>query len=132
MSTVLSLAVARKTSRCNLIAGWLVGGEVRCYNAPKPADSDTAITTQTLLVTFDIPDPAGTVTNGVFTCEDIEMALVAESGTAAWARCVDSSGNTIGDVDAGLTGTQNFLQLDNLTLVAGGYIAPSSFTIAEG
>lgn len=132
MSNVLRFATARKTSRANLVKGWFDGGKVLVYTATKPADSDTAITDQTLLVTFEIPETSGTVSNGVFTGADIEPALVEVTGTPSWARLVDSDDATIGDVDVGLTGSGEFIELDSLSLVEGAYCAVSSFGLTEG
>lgn len=131
MSNVLGFATARRTSRGNLLAGWLADGEIRCYTEPRPTDPDTALTTQTLLVTFEVPDPAGTVTNGILTGAAIAQAMVAATGTPAFARLVDSSGVVIGDADVGLTGSGAFVQLDNLNLVEGGYVSVTAFGITE-
>lgn len=131
MSNLLEFATARRTSRGNLLAGWLADGEIRLYTAPRPANADTALTTQTLLVTFEAPDPAGTVTSGVFTGAAIAQAMSAETGTPVWARLVDSSGVVIGDANVGLTGSGAFVQLDNLNLVEGGYVSVTAFGITE-
>lgn len=132
MSNVLGFATARKTSRGTLLAGWLDGGAIHVYTAPRPDDADTAITTQTLLVTFTLPDPAASVSDGVLTGNAIETALIAETGTAAWARFADSAAATIGDGDVGLEDSGAFVELDNLSLVEGGYCSVVSFSIAEG
>lgn len=132
MSNVLGFATARKTSRGNLLAGWLDGGEVRIYDGTRPADADTAITTQTLLVTFAIPDPSGSVSNGIFTGNSIAAAMVAETDTAAWARIVDTNGVTVCDVDVGMGGSGDFIELDSVSLVEGGYCSVVSFSISEG
>jgi len=131
MSNLLGFATARRTSRGNVLAGWLADGEIRCYTEPRPADPDTAITTQTLLVTFEVPDPAGTVTDGILTGAAIDQAMIAADGTPVWARLVDSSGVVIGDADVGLTGGGAFVQLDNLDLVEGGYVSVTAFGITE-
>lgn len=131
MSNVLGFATARRTSRGNLLAGWLAGGEIRIYDGTRPADANTAITTQTLLVTFTCANPAGTVTNGVFTGTNPAVAMVAATGTAAWARFVDSSAGTICDVDVGVTNSGAVVELDNLSLVAGGYCTVTSLTLTE-
>ena len=132
MSNTLRFATARKTSRCNLVKGWFDGGKILVYTADPPANSDTAISTQTLLVTFEIPATSGTVANGVFTGASIAAAMIAETGTAAWARLVDSDDVTIGDVDVGLAGSDSFIELDSLSLVEGAYCSVTSFGLTEG
>lgn len=131
MSNVLSFATPRCTSRGELLAGWLADGEIHVYTAPRPATADTSLTTQTLLVTFALPDPAGDVENGVFTGDAIAQAQIAETGTAAWARLVDDAAATIGDVDVGLTSSGAFVELDNLSLVQGGYVNVTAFGLTE-
>jgi hypothetical protein len=120
MSNLVSFTTARKQSRGELLAGWLDGGEIRIYDA-----------TPTLLVTFDIPAPSGTVTDGVFTADSIAASLVAETGTAASATVVDSAAVTVFTCDVGVTGSGALVQLDNLSLVQGGYAAVISFALIE-
>jgi len=132
MSQLLGFATARKTSRGNLLAGWLDGGKIETYDGTKPTNADTAITTQHLLVTFAIPYPSGSVSNGVFTGNLPDAAQIATGGTAAWARIYDEYDVVICDVDAGVSGSCNFLELDSITLVQGGYVSVTSFSIAEG
>lgn len=131
MSNILGFAVARRTSRGELLAGWLDGGEIQIYDGTRAADADTAIGAQVNLVTFEIADPSGTVTNGVFTGADFAVAMVAESGTATWARIVDASAGTICDADVGITGSGAVIELDNLSLVEGGYCTITSFVLTE-
>ena len=132
MSNQLGFATARKTSRGNLLAGWLAGGSVKIYTTARPANADTAISAQTLLVTVTLPDPAGDVSNGIFTGDPIASALIAATGTAAWGRVADSSGTTIFDADVGLTDSGEMIELDDLSLVQGGYCSITSFSITEG
>lgn len=131
-SNVIRFATARRTSRANLHMGWLDGGTLEVYTTPVPANADTAITTQTLLTTHTIPNPSGTVTNGVFTAADFESALNVADGTVGWARAKDSSGVVIGDYDCGVDGSGAAIILDNLGLVSGSLSTVTSFTIAEG
>ena len=119
-------------ARGNLLAGWLAGGEIQIYDGTRPTNADTAISTQSLLVTFTCADPAGTVTSGVFTGTNPDAAMVAESGIATWARIVDSSAGTIFDADVGATGAGAVIELDNASLTAGGYCTITSFTLTEG
>lgn len=131
MSNVMGFATARKTSRAELVLSWLDGGEVRIYDGTRPADADTAIGTQVLLITFELDDPAGTVTNGVFTAAAIAQTLITTAGTASWARVVDSASGTIFDADVGIEGSGNLIEIDNVSLVEGAYCAVVSFTLTE-
>lgn len=130
-SNILGFTTARRTSRGELLAGWIAGGRADVYTSPRPVSDDTGATTQTLLVTFEAPDPAGTVTNGVFTGAAIAQAMIVATGTPVWARLYDSADVPIGNVDVGLTGSGAFLQLDSLSLVEGGYCSVTSFGITE-
>ena len=131
MNNLLGFATARKTSRGELLAGWLDGGEIRVYDGTRPTDADTAVSTQTLLVTFEIPNPSGTVADGVFTGDEIAAAMVAETGVAAWARAVDSSAATVFDCDVGLVNSGALLTLNSLSLAEGGYCSVLSFGLTE-
>ncbi len=131
MSNILGFATTRKTSRGELLATWLSGGEIRVYDGTRPANADTAIDAQVLLVTLTMATPAGTVTSGVFTGTNPAPAMIATSGTAAWARVVDSSAGTIFDADVGLTGSGAVIEMSSLTLTEGGYCTITSFTLIE-
>jgi hypothetical protein len=131
MSNILGFTVARRTSRCNLLAGWLAGGSIRLYTTDRPANADTAISTQTLLVTFTLANPSGSVTNGVFTGTLPDSALIAETGTPAWGRILDTDDVVIGDCDVGVSGSGSFVEIDHLSLVEGGYCSMTAFGITE-
>lgn len=132
MSNTLGFAVARKTSRGNLLSGWLDGGTIKIYTTDRPGSADTAISTQTLLVTFTAANPSGSVSNGVFTGSAIAEAMIAATGVASWARFADSSGVTICDGDVGISGSGALVEIDDLNLVQGGYCSIFSFSITEG
>lgn len=134
MSDVIRFAAARRTARANQHKDWLAGGTLVIYDAGSgiPADADTALSDQTALVTFALPDPAGSVTDGVLTGESIASALIAASGAAAWARAYDSVDAVVGDYDVGGVGSGAAIELDNLSLVIGAYASVISFTITEG
>jgi hypothetical protein len=131
MNNILNFAQARATSRAELTNGWLTGGTLKIYSGTRPATPDTAISGQVLLATFTFPDPAGTVENGVWTKGAIEQAMVAVSGTAAWARIFDSTGTVIADCDVGATGSGAVIEVSNISLVEGGYVIIVSFTLTE-
>lgn len=131
MSNLVGFALARRQSRGELLAGWLDGGEIRVYDGDRPATSDTAVGSQVNLVTFAIADPSGSVSNGIFAGGSIAAALVAATGTAAWARVVDDSAGTVFDCDVGTTSSGALIELDNVSLAEGGYCSVTSFTLTE-
>ena len=136
MSGVLRFSTARRQTRAVQHAGWMAGGAIKIYDGTKPTSTDTAVTTQVLLTTFPLPTPLGTTTDGVILVNvlDIGPALVVASGehVATWARTEDGSGVVIADYDAGITGSNNAVELDSTSLVAGAYVSITSFTVAEG
>lgn len=131
MSNILGFATPRRTSRGELLATWLAGGTLRIYDGTRPTTADTALDTQTLLVAFSIPNPAGSVTNGVFTASAIGAAMVTTAGTASWARVVDSSAGTIFDADVGVTSSGSVIEIDNVTLAQGANCTVTAFVLTE-
>lgn len=131
MSNILGFSTPRKSSRCELLATWLAGGTVRIYDGTRPTDADTALGSQNLLVSFSVPNPAGSVTNGVFTASAISQAQVSTAGTASWARVVDSSAVTIFDADVGVTSFGSVIEIDNVTLAQGSNCTVTSFVLTE-
>lgn len=131
MSDVIRFTASRRTARGSLHAGWLDGGTLCAYDAPAPTDGDTALTTQTLLAVYELPAPAGTVVDGVFTADSIAAATNLANGTVAFVRAFDSSGVAIGDYDAGAVGSGEAVEFDNLNLVAGSLSTITSFTVVE-
>lgn len=131
MSTLLGFATSRRTLRGELLATWLAGGKLRLYDGTRPADADTAISGQTLLVEFSLPNPAGTVTSGVFTGASLSPAMISVSGTPDFARVLDASNGTIFDADVGVSGSGSVIELNNLSLTSGGYCTITSFTLTE-
>lgn len=134
MIDLIRFSAARRTARANLHAGWLAGGTLVIYDAGSgvPEDAGIAISDQAALVEFEIPDPAGDVTDGVFTAETIAAALIDATGTAAFSRAYDSGGGVIGDYDVGVVGSGAAIKLDNLNLVEGAYATVVSFVVTEG
>lgn len=131
VSIVLSYAQARRQIRAAHLETWLAGGSVKFYAAPRAATPDTAIAGQALLVTFPLPTPPGSASDGVFAFAAADPALVVADGTAAWARFFDAGGAAVLDCDVGVTGSGAALELDNLILVAGGRLYLSGITFTE-
>lgn len=133
MSDVLSFATPRRQARATLLAGWIDGGAIMVLTAPRPASADDAITTQTTLVTFLMPDPCGTPEDGVWDADPLPSpAVIVADGTPVWARIFDDLGAVVADCDVGIDGSGSALELDNLDLVEGAMATATSLSIVEG
>lgn len=126
MSRILAFALARMNLQLELFSSWLNGGTIRIYDGERPETTDTAISTQNRLATLAIPDPSGTVTNGVFTGFGVSEVMATTTGMATWARIVDSEDATICDVDVGGNGTDSAIELSSVFLMEGGIFSLTS------
>lgn len=126
------LATSARNAACNGVVDLLDAGAgagtmaIRTGAQPtNVGDADSG----TLLGTLTFSDPAfGNAATGVATASAITSDSSADaSGTAGHFRLKDSDAAIVADGDCGQgSGTLNF---DNTTIVAGGVIACSSFTV---
>lgn len=106
---------------------------IEIYTTPQPANPATAITTQTLLGILTCSDPVGTVTSGVLTFDPItDEPTAAADGTAVWARLKDGDGLALIDVDITNLAGDGALKMNSTTVITGGPIQISSFSISVG
>lgn len=107
-------------------------GLLRIYDGTRPADPDTAVSGQTLLAELTFSDPsAAAASGGVWTASSITQDSSANAtGTASWFRVVDSDGNGVIDGDVGTSSSD--LNLNSVSIVAGGAVSVSSFVITGG
>jgi hypothetical protein len=90
---------------------------IRVYNGTRPASGGTPTT---MLVEIALDKPCGTVAAGVLTLSSSDLPLIANSGTATWARIVNGNGDYAFDCDVSATGGAGEVQLPSTTLFAGG------------
>lgn len=101
---------------------------IRIYDGTQPANANTAITTQTLLVSLPIVGSFGTDSNGTLTISSVTSASAVATGTASFFRIVKSDGTTV--VMDGSVGTSNADMILNTTAIANTQtVAISSGTI---
>jgi len=103
-------------------------GYIEIRTGTQPASPQVAATGN-LLATLTFNDPAfGSASVGVATGNSITSDTdVDDTGTAGWARVYDSNNTAIMDMDIGQgSGTLSF---DNVSFIAGGTAAISSFTV---
>lgn len=104
---------------------------IRIYDGSQPANANTAISTQTLLVSLTVSGALGTDTNGTITFSTIGNGTAVATGTAGFFRIVKSDGTTV--VMDGSVGTSSAdLVLNTTTIATNDTVAISSGTIVRG
>jgi hypothetical protein len=109
-------------------------GKIRLYNAPRPG-TGVAITTQTLLSELDLVDTApgsfADPSGGSMTLRlPVQDPSANATGTAVWARLVDSDGNFVMDIDVGDLLSAAELKLPTTAITLGGVVNIVSGTIS--
>lgn len=108
-------------------------GKAKFYDGTQPAGPGTAITTQTLLGTLTLSDPAGAVSGGVLTFDVITDDSSADaSGTASFVRFTDSDDNAVIDLDVTNNAGTGAVKMNTTTIVTGGPIRITSATCTIG
>jgi hypothetical protein len=88
---------------------------INLYQGTAPANANTGITTQTLLVTCVLAGAFGTDTNGTLTLGTVNDGVAVVSGTASFFRIFKADGTTvIMDGSVGVSGAD--LNLDTTTI----------------
>lgn len=104
---------------------------IRLYDGTQPANANTAISTQTLLVSLTVSGAFGTDSNGTLTFSTVNNGTAVASGTASFFRIVKSDGTTV--VMDGSVGTSSAdLILNTTTIATNDTVAISSGTIVRG
>ena len=107
------------------------GGNLKIYSGAQPADGDTAAS-GTLLATIPVPaDGFTTAASGVISKQGTWEDTVDTSGTAGWARLEDSGASQNMDMAVTSTGGGGEIELDSTSLVAGGVVTVSTFSITQ-
>ena len=68
---------------------------MKLYSGTQPANANTAITTQVLLVSLPIPGVFGTDVNGTLTLNAVTPSIVVAAGTASFFRITKSDNTTV-------------------------------------
>lgn len=93
---------------------------INLYNGTQPANANTAISTQTLLVTLTISGSFGTDSNGTLTLGSVSNGTAVASGNADFFRIFKSDGTTV--VMDGSVGTSGADMNLNTTAVNSGQV----------
>lgn len=100
------------------------------YSGTQPANANTAITTQVLLVSMPIAGVFGTDTDGTLTLGSVTPANASATGTATFFRIFKSDNSVIMDGSVGLVGAD--LILNTVDIVSGQSVDITSGTIIRG
>lgn len=114
------------------------GGTIEVYDGAQPATADTAITTQNLLVEFDIPapgfGPAADVVGQTYV-EAVGAAIASAdpvaAGTATWARVKNTDGDVVFDGNVGNAASTAYARMSSTTVTLGVGISVLSHTYRQ-
>lgn len=100
---------------------------IKIYNGTKPAGPDTSVGAQVLLGTLTCSVTAGTVGSRQLNFNPITQDSAADAtSTATWARIINRNNEAVVDVDVSNVGGSGFLQMNTVSIVAGGPILIST------
>jgi hypothetical protein len=118
----------RDAQQNGLISYASTGSIIRIYSGSQPANANTAITSQTLLVPLVISGSFGTDSNGTITLSTVTNGTAVATGTASFFRIVKSDGTTV--VMDGSVGTSaSDMNLNNTSIASGQTVSISAGTI---
>lgn len=102
--------------------------KINLYAGVRPANANTAITSQTLLVSMTIPGSFGSDVNGTITLGAVVPDAASNTGTATFFRIFKSDGTTV--VMDGSVGTSGAdMNLNTVSIVSGQQVSLSAGTI---
>jgi hypothetical protein len=100
------------------------------YSGTQPANANTAITSQVLLVSMPISGVFGTDVNGTLTLSAVTETNAVGSGTASFFRIFKSDNSVIMDGSVGLSSAD--LILNTVDIAAGQSVDITAGTIIRG
>ena len=121
----------RHSQNEGLIAYAGTGALFNLYQGTQPANANTAITTQVLLVSMPIAGVFGTDTNGTLTLGAVTATNAVGTGTASFFRIFKSDGTTVVmDGSVGLSAAD--LILNTVDIYVGQSVDITAGTIIRG
>ena len=104
------------------------GAIISIYEGTQPANANTAISTQTLLVSLPISGSFGTDSNGTITLSSVTNGTAVATGTGQFFRIFKSDNTTV--VMDGSVGTSGCdMNLNNTSIATGQVVSITSGTI---
>ncbi len=129
MANNLKISTTAVNAQADALSDLLDNGYLRIYDGSKPANANTAITSQVLLAELRFNATASpAASGGVLTMNSITQDSSANNtGTATWFRALKSDGSTV--VFDGSVGTSGCdLNLGSTSITSGASVAVASMT----
>ena len=101
---------------------------INIYAGSQPANANTAISGQTLLVTLTVTGSFGTDSNGTITLSSVANGTAVATGTASFFRITKSNGTTV-VMDGSVDISDADLVLNNTSIATGQVVSISAGTI---
>jgi hypothetical protein len=118
----------RNAQQVGLITYAGSGALINIYAGSQPANANTAISGQTLLVTLTVSGSFGTDSNGTITLSTVTNGVAVATGTAAFFRITQSNGTTV-VMDGSVATSDADLVLNNTSIATGQVVSISAGTI---
>jgi hypothetical protein len=131
MALQTTLSNLTVNAQADAMARLLDDGSIKIYTGVKPANADTAITSQVLLASCSLSaTSAPAAVAGVLTFNAITPDAAADNtGTATWFRAYRADGTTaVMDGNVGTVGSVSNLELATVAIVANAVISITSLT----
>jgi len=101
---------------------------INIYQGAQPANANTAISGQTLLVTLTVSGSFGTDSNGTITLSAVTNGTAVATGTGQFFRIFKSDGTTV-VMDGSVATSDADLVLNNTSIATGQVVSISAGTI---
>lgn len=118
----------RNAQQNGLITYAGTGALINIYAGSQPANANTAISGQTLLVTLTVSGSFGTDSNGTITVSTVTNGTAVATGTAAFFRITKSDTTTV-VMDGSVATSDADLVLNNTSIATGQVVSISAGTI---
>ncbi len=127
----MNLSMARRNAIVNFEAPQYNSAIVRMYTLPKPANADTAVSTQTMICQGTMAATAfQAASGGAALANAVTMSPAVAAGDIGWMRIFDSTGtNVLSDFQVGLVGSLKDVEVSRLDMRVGEPVLVNSFTL---
>lgn len=125
------VATASRNTMLDAIAASFNSGKIRIYDGSQPANANTAISTQVMLVELTYGSTAyAAASGGSATANAITSGVIGTSGTASWCRIFQSDGSTV-ILDCSVATSGGDITVPTTTFPSGITVNMTSNTISQ-